>query len=217
MPQGKELPVAGGGYTVATGSSSFRFFSPSVEPGVEEGMLTPPRASPSVERERDWWSANLEGEMEKLAVPGSLSLAASGSKHPDGKADHWSTQTEGARLAVNERQEMEVDEVVPEIQPSSNETEGDFIMCGSRRKSSDSRVRRNASLCSGKTSLLRPHSGRCKIRTFLCILSCIFLCSKSTHCARCTSIFLLLSSFQFCLSLSAASTFVKFPPSICVL
>ena len=126
--------MAEGGYTVATGSSSFRSFSPSVEP--EEGMLTPSRESPSVERERDWWSADLEGEMEKLAVEGSLSVAASGFKHRDGKADHWSTQTalttdesRGVGLAVNERQEMEVDEVVPEILPSSNETEGDFIMC----------------------------------------------------------------------------------------
>ena len=99
-----------------------------------EDMSTPSRVSPSVERESDWWSADVEGEMEKLAVEGSLSVAASGSKHPDGKTDHWSTQTvftkeesEGVRLAENERQGMEVDEVVPEIQPSSSETEGGFF------------------------------------------------------------------------------------------
>ena len=66
MLEGKELPAAEGGYTAATGSSSFRSSSPSVEPEVEEGMLTPSRGSPLVERESDRWSADLEGEMEKL-------------------------------------------------------------------------------------------------------------------------------------------------------
>ena len=46
-----------------------------------------------MERERGWWSADLEGGMEKLAVEGGLSVAASGSKNSDGKAAHWSTQT----------------------------------------------------------------------------------------------------------------------------
>ena len=51
--------------------------------------------------------------MEKLAVEGSFSVTAGGSMNPEGKADHWSTQTvftkeesEGVKVAVNERQEM---------------------------------------------------------------------------------------------------------------
>ena len=73
-------------------------------------------------------------EMEKLAVEGSFSVAASGSKHLDGKADQWSTQTvltkeesEGVRLAANERQEM--NGITTERQPTSTEAEGGFIMC----------------------------------------------------------------------------------------
>ena len=93
MLQGQELPVVEGAFTVATSSSSFRSFSPSVAPGVDEEVSTPSRRSTSLGKERDWWSADLEGEMEELAVEGSFSVARSGSKHPDGKADHWSTQT----------------------------------------------------------------------------------------------------------------------------
>ena len=33
------------------------------------------------------------------------------------------------KLAMNERQELEVDEVVHEMLPSSNQMEGDCIMC----------------------------------------------------------------------------------------
>ena len=32
-------------------------------------------------------------------------------------------------MAEDERQEMEVDEVIPGMQPSSNETDGGFVMC----------------------------------------------------------------------------------------
>ena len=71
--------------------------------------------------------------MEKLAVEGAVSGAASGSKNPDGNADHWSggavsTKDEGekVRQMVAERQEM--NGMIPESQPSSNEVGGDFIM-----------------------------------------------------------------------------------------
>ena len=74
--------------------------------------------------------------MEKLAVEGNFSFAASGSMNPEGKADRWSTEAvltteegEGVTLAENERQEMEVDEVIPWTQPSSNEADGGFTMC----------------------------------------------------------------------------------------
>ena len=71
--------------------------------------------------------------MEKLAEEGPFSVAASGSKHPDGKADHWSIQTvltreesEGVRLAETERQEM--NGITTEVQ-STNGAESDFTMC----------------------------------------------------------------------------------------
>ena len=85
-----------------------------------------------LDRERGWWNADLEGGMENLAVEGAVSGAASGSKNPDGKADHWpagavSTKEEGekGRRMVAKRQEM--NRIIPESQPSSNEVGGDFI------------------------------------------------------------------------------------------
>ena len=38
-------------------------------------LLFLPRKSSSIGKERDWWSADLEGEMENLEVEGSCSLA----------------------------------------------------------------------------------------------------------------------------------------------
>ena len=74
--------------------------------------------------------------MEKLEVEGSFSVAEGGSSDPERKADHSSARTvlakeesEGVKGAENERQGMEVDGVIPETQPSSNETDGGFIMC----------------------------------------------------------------------------------------
>ena len=65
--------------------------------------------------------------MEKLAAG---ACTTSGSKNPDWKANHWpsgavSTEEEGkkVRRMAAERQEMNG------LQPSSNEVEGDFIMC----------------------------------------------------------------------------------------
>ena len=78
----------------------------------------------------------MEGEMEKLEVEGSFSVAEGGSTDPKRKADHSSARTvltkeesEGVKGAENERQGMEVDDVIPETQPSSNETHGVFFMC----------------------------------------------------------------------------------------
>ena len=61
----------------------------SVEPGTNEEMSTPSREQSPLDKERSWWNADLEGGTEKLAVEGAVSGAASGSKNPDGKADHW--------------------------------------------------------------------------------------------------------------------------------
>ena len=87
-------------------------------------------------KERDWWSVDLEGEMEELEVEGSFSVAEGGSIDPDWKADHWSawkvlTKEEGEEVkgTENEGQGMEVDVVILGMQPSSNETDGGFFMC----------------------------------------------------------------------------------------
>ena len=68
-------------------------------------------------------------EKEKLAVKGAVTSTASGSKNLDRKQDHWSpratiTKEKGGdvRLTAAESQELDV-------QPSSNEADGDFIMC----------------------------------------------------------------------------------------
>ena len=53
MLQRKELLVIEGAFFTAKGCSSFRSFSPSVAPGIDEEMSTPSRESPSLERERD--------------------------------------------------------------------------------------------------------------------------------------------------------------------
>ena len=83
MLQGKELPVAEGDFSVATGSFSFRSCSPSLAHDVDEEVSTPSRRSPALGKERDWWNADLKDEMEKLAVEGTFSVAASGSMNPD--------------------------------------------------------------------------------------------------------------------------------------
>ena len=72
---------------------------------VDEAMSTSSRKSPSVEKERDGWSTDLESEMEKLEVEGSFSVAEGGSMDPERKADHWSarkmsTKEEGEEAAV---------------------------------------------------------------------------------------------------------------------
>ena len=58
--------------------------------------------------------------MEKLAVEGAVTVAASGSKDSDREANHWSSgaaiteeECEGVRLTAAERQEM--NGVIPEI------------------------------------------------------------------------------------------------------
>ena len=72
--------------------------------------------------------------MENL-VEGSFSAAEDGSMDPERKADHWSARTvltkEGEDLkgTENERQGMEVDEVIARMQPSSNETDAGFTIC----------------------------------------------------------------------------------------
>ena len=55
---------------------------------------------------REWWNADLEGEMEKLAAEGSFSFTAGGSMNPERKAQ-WSTRT---MLTKEESEGVEVEE-----------------------------------------------------------------------------------------------------------
>ena len=63
-------------------------------------------------KERDWWSADLDGEMEKLEIEGTFPFTEGGSMDPERKADQWSTRTvlskeesEGVKGAENENRE----------------------------------------------------------------------------------------------------------------
>ena len=58
--QEREPPGAEGDFTIATGSSNFCSCSPSLVHDVDEEMSTPSRSF-SWRKERDWWSADLEG------------------------------------------------------------------------------------------------------------------------------------------------------------
>ena len=91
-------------------------------------MSSPSWRSSSLRKERDWWSADLEGEMEK--VEGSFSVTAGGSMDPERKADHWSTRTVLTKEeSEGVKQGMDVDEVIPGMQASNNETDGGSFMC----------------------------------------------------------------------------------------
>ena len=99
-------------------------------------MSTPSRKSPSMVKDRDWWSADLEGEVEKLEVEESFSVTEDGFMDTKRKADHWSARTvltieesEEVKGAEKEKKGMEVDEVIRETQPSSDGTNGGFMMC----------------------------------------------------------------------------------------
>ena len=136
MLQEREPSGAEGDSNVATDSSSFCSCSPSLAHDVDEAMSTPSRKSPSMVKDRDWWSADLEGEVEKLEVEGSFSVTEGGFMDTERKADHWSARTvltkeesEEVKGAEKEKQRMEVVEVITETQPSSNETNGGFTMC----------------------------------------------------------------------------------------
>ena len=62
-------------------------------------------------KERDWWSIDLEGEMEKLEVVGPWSGTEGGSVDPEGKMGHRSARTKITKeeSAKPKEAEMEVD------------------------------------------------------------------------------------------------------------
>ena len=59
---------------------------------VDEAISTSSRKSLSMEKERDWWSADLEDEMQKLEVEGSFSDAEGDPLDPERKADQRSAR-----------------------------------------------------------------------------------------------------------------------------
>ena len=85
MLQVREPSGAEGDFNVATDSSSFCSCSPSLAHDVDEAMSTSSRKSPSMVKDRDWWSADFLGEVEKLEVEGSFSLPKADSRTPKGR------------------------------------------------------------------------------------------------------------------------------------
>ena len=55
---------------------------------VDEAMSTVSGRSLSLGKERDWWRADLEDEMENLEVEGCFSVTEGGSTDLERKADH---------------------------------------------------------------------------------------------------------------------------------
>ena len=80
MLQGTEPSGAEGGFTGDIDSSSFCSCSPSLAREADEAMSASSWTSPARWRERDWWSADLEG---------GFSGPEGGSMDPKGKVDHW--------------------------------------------------------------------------------------------------------------------------------
>ena len=104
-------------------SSCFGSCSPSAH-DADEAMSASSWASPAVWKKRDWWSADLEGQMEKLEVEGGSSTTEGGSMDPQWKVGHWSVRikttkggSEEVKGAENEKQLSEMDhEASAEVQ-----------------------------------------------------------------------------------------------------
>ena len=59
-------------------------------------------------RKRDWWSIDLEGEVEKLEVRGLWSVTEGDSVNPDGEVSHRSDRTKAAK---EEKETLKEDEM----------------------------------------------------------------------------------------------------------
>ena len=103
--------------------SSLDSCSPSAAQETDDAMSESSWTALAKEKERDWWSVDLEGEMEKLEVVGLLSGAEGGSVDPVRKMGHWSARMESAKEGSEEpkgaekekqEKEMEVDEATPQ-------------------------------------------------------------------------------------------------------
>ena len=92
MIQLMELSGASGHFSGALDSSSLDPCSPSVAQDADDAMSESSWTSLVKEKERGWWSVDLEGEMEKLEVIGGLSGTEGGSVDPERKMGHWSAR-----------------------------------------------------------------------------------------------------------------------------
>ena len=120
MIQEMELSGAVGDFSGALDNSSLDSCSPSAAQETNDAISKSSWTSLAKVKERDWWSADLEGQNgEKLEVVGLLSGTEGGSVDPERKMGHWSGRTkitkeesEELKGAGNEKQEkyMEVEE-----------------------------------------------------------------------------------------------------------
>ena len=79
MIQGVELSLAAGHFSAALHCSSVDSCSPSVAQDADDAVSESSWTSLAKGKQRDWWSVDLEGEMEKLEVEGLLSATEGGS------------------------------------------------------------------------------------------------------------------------------------------
>ena len=97
MIQEMELSRAVGHFSGALGSSSLGSCSSSLPHDTDEAMSEYSWTALAKRNERDWWSVDLEGDVEKLEVVGLLSRTEGGSVDPIGKMGHWSARTDYKR------------------------------------------------------------------------------------------------------------------------
>ena len=104
---------------------------------MEEAISEASWTALAKEKERDWWSIDLEGEVEELEVGCPWTVTEGDSVDPEGEMNH---QSEGKKTAVEEEEnweklredemevEMEVDAGVPQAETAemkSPKKEGD--------------------------------------------------------------------------------------------
>ena len=73
------------GFTNGTGISFSVLARPHMARDVDETLFLSSRKSDSLKKERDWWSADLEGEMEMLEVEGSFLRRIHGTRKEGGQ------------------------------------------------------------------------------------------------------------------------------------
>ena len=114
MTQGMELSGAEGDSSGALDSSSWDSCSPSVAPDADDAMSAWSWTSPAKGKDRDWWSIDLEGEMEKLEVEGHVQdrRRIRGSQRAGGPLassdNDYKGESEEPKGAENEKQESEI-------------------------------------------------------------------------------------------------------------
>ena len=70
-------------------------------------------------KERDWWSIDLEGEVEKLKVRGPWSVTEGDSVEPEERLGHKSDRTKVARV---EKEKLKEDEMEVDVDASQGES-----------------------------------------------------------------------------------------------